>query len=472
MELNNIFFGNTPADQRKFLRSALEHLKSSGHKRVIVPCCGQFALVKAAIEAGFRPQDIEASEVSLFSNLLGFFYADLDVDTLGFKIVKKKDQNEYLKLKTQVEKVAFLLFRIKLAQLRTRVYYEMTYYIEMQTNEMVYRKQIENKLAAHKEIYRGIQFSIEDLRTYFERNYSNTDILLVNPPAYAKGYTKMYQFGDYIEYEVPFEEWDLKTEYDNSWNKAKKFKCPVFFYRYKEVNGFPPKEVVFAKEYTTERHDFWLCTKPKLLNGLPVFKDVVKKKSHDKGVKNYEIFGLDDKITAESEVAFKQTDADVALYYRDLFAHKLGVTAAEFYYLILIDKKVVGVVGWHTSALRSMRENKIFEVFCFNVPNSRYPTLNRLMMMYLTCREMYEVLMNSAFKTNRFFDLQGVKTTCLSRYRKVKLNNGLLTIVKREKMKNDLYKMVYETEWHERGFQECNKAYLDELKIKSNGESV
>ena len=48
----------------------------------------------------------------------------------------------------------------------------------------------------------------------------------------------------------------------------------------------------------------------------------------------------------------------------------------------------------------------------------------------------------------------------------MKLNNGLLTITKREKLKNDLYKMMYETEWHERNFQECNKAYLDELKAK------
>jgi hypothetical protein len=214
------------------------------------------------------------------------------------------------------------------------------------------------------------------------------------------------------------------------------------------------------------KHDYWLCTKPELLDGLPIVNDVIKKKGTPETTMTMQIFGLDDEIKPESEVFFKKTDPHTALYYRDLFAHKIGVTSAELYQLIIINGKVIGVVGWHAEKLRGMKENKIFETFCFNAPSEKYKTLNRLMMMYLTCREMHTVLMNSVFLTNKYFEFIGIKTTCLSRYRKVKLNNGLLTITKREKLPNDLYKMMYETEWHERNFQECNKAYLEELKTK------
>ena len=115
----------------------------------------------------------------------------------------------------------------------------------------------------------------------------------------------------------------------------------------------------------------------------------------------------------------------------------MGSTSAEVYYLIFIDDKVFGTVGFHTADLRRLVSDHIFEVFCFNVPHETYKNLNRLMMMCICSKETSKVLMNTALKTNRLFDMKGVKTTCLSKYRKVKLNNGQLNVVSRVKL-NDV----------------------------------
>ena len=75
---------------------------------------------------------------------------------------------------------------------------------------------------------------------------------------------------------------------------------------------------------------------------------------------------------------------------------------------------------------------------------------------------MGDVLHRTASKINRIYDLRGLKTTCLSKYRKVKLNNGILKITKKEKMKDGVYKLMYETDWHDRNFKDCVNLFLSE----------
>jgi len=62
--------------------------------------------------------------------------------------------------------------------------------------------------------------------------------------------------------------------------------------------------------------------------------------------------------------------------------------------------------------------------------------------------------------------MTGLKTTRLSKYRKVKLNNGLLNIILREKMPNDMYRLIYETDFYDRTFKECLELYLEEQETK------
>jgi len=66
--------------------------------------------------------------------------------------------------------------------------------------------------------------------------------------------------------------------------------------------------------------------------------------------------------------------------------------------------------------------------------------------------------------SNRLFEIKGFKTTCLSKYRKVKLNNGLLTIRDREKLPNGMYKMVYICPFRKEGYDQCVVDYLKELQ--------
>jgi len=174
------------------------------------------------------------------------------------------------------------------------------------------------------------------------------------------------------------------------------------------------------------------------------------------------MWGEDDEIKPDTKIEFKSVSADIALYYRDLWAHKLGNTKAEHYYLILLNDKVFATVGFHTSELFRLRSTRVFENYGFNAPSKRHPRINRLMMMLITCKEMEGVLRKDVSKVNRVYDLKGLRTTCLSKYRKVKSNNGILKVEKREKMKDGVYKIMYDTDFHKRNFQQCVVDYLKE----------
>jgi hypothetical protein len=71
-------------------------------------------------------------------------------------------------------------------------------------------------------------------------------------------------------------------------------------------------------------------------------------------------------------------------------------------------------------------------------------------------------------------DLQTFKTTCLTKYRKSKLNNNLLTLTGREKMENGTYKLTYEQPFYEdRDYKKCLELFLTkDVRIKKSWEEV
>lgn len=460
MEIGSIFLGNTPNEQRMFLKHTLSHLRQKGYEKIIVPCCGQFVMVKAAIEAGYKKENIFASEISLFSNLLGYYYSEQNINDIQYKVLDEVESKKHKSFKTDEEKLAQLFYLMKVAQIRKDVFYENEYLIELIENREKYIKNLIETLKKHKAYYSGINYEHSDLRLIIEKPYCNKTILLVNPPAFAKGYTKMFSFGEIIEYDPNVEEWDLKKEYLNTFQKCIDNDTTSIFYMYQKT-GRLSEYAIFGKKYTNVRTDFWLITKPELVKDMKGYMDLVQKNEQLIHFKKYKIADETLEIKNNSKVDMVLIPKETAFLYRDLWAHKLGATNCEATHLILIDGLICGVVGWHTADLRRMKSDYIFEVFCFN-PKTNYQKLNRLLMMFLTSMETKKLLLRDIFKTNRYFNLNGVKTTCLSKYRKVKLNNGILNVTKREKMDNGLYKIVYETDFYNRTYNDCINIFLNE----------
>ncbi len=482
-QFGKIFLGNTPAEQRRFVRGVLSHLRNvHGLNCVVIPCVGQFALPKCAIEAGFTPEQIEVSDISLFSSLLGCVFSGKPIESLNMTLseeVKWKGglgscrlREEYRELKSEESRAAYLFWLMKIAQFRPHLKYEFQYYENVIREADRHRQNFEKKLLELKSVYGGLKYDLADVRDVVGSEYDDKTILIPNPPLYRGGYQKMYAFEAFIQFSSGIDEFDFRDEYLNLYQSSKEKPYVAMWGLYVPLPEIPEKDIVFADQQKHDHFEYWLCTKPEMLASFPRLYDVKFKSAAPlKAWHRAKIWGDDDELTPDTDVKLVLVGGEQALYYRELWAHKLGTTKAESYYLILLDGKVFGTVGMFASDLLRLQSDKVSEVFGFNAPSKKYRNINRLLMYLLTCSAFKDVLRASMSKKNRYYTLNGFKTTCLAKYRHVKLNSGLLKIVKRSRMKNGLYKIGYECEFREQTFREALNAYLDEWKAKNEATS-
>ncbi len=461
VQLNKIFLGSAASEHRKYLADVLKYFKKQGYKKVTIPAVGVFGLAKAAIVAGFQPSQIYTSDISLFSSVLGYLYSGKEINSLPIKQDIKDTLNR--QYETEAEKAADLILLIKLNQLDTNKYYQEVIYDDIAGNFGSYVKKMAAQLNELKKPYEGINYEIKDL---WKELSDDSGVIVLNPPVYKGGYEKLYdEAEEFVGFDNGIQQFDHKLEFESLYAASRDISTPIILMSH-DSKGVDKKDIVCAVEKGGGLYESWVVNKTSYLEGYQDNVKIIYKKVNElKGLKAPVMVDADE-ITEDSKISFKQVKKEVGLYYRDLFAHRLGNTMAEIYLLMLIDGKVFGTIGLHAAELRRLTSNYIFEVFGFNAPLKKYPRVNRLMMMAITSKEFGEWLENSRILGNKnaIYDLRGLKTTCLSKYRKVKLNNGILKVKKREKMPNGLYKILYVKEWFDRTYQDCVKIYLSELE--------
>lgn len=456
----SIFLGHTPADQRRYLVAVLKHLVKT-HPVIHLPAVGQFTLARCAIEAGYDRENIYTSDVSLFSSLLGYLFSGVGIDCIDFEL-EPNLKIEYDTYDSDIDKAAFLMWIMKVCQM------EKIHYMKPQLDDLKVRKdyhidRMRGQIQEMVKYFKGIHYEIKDLRDDVE-DKPEGHLVVVNPPVFAKGYTKMFDFGERIKFDPQIAEFNFSKEYKSIYEKSRELSTPFIWYRSRSVDGFDPREVIYAKEYKVNKVDYWLMTKPELLDDFESNRSI--KSFGRKKFVPYKapMFGANDEIREDSKITFVPVKEQVALYYRDVWAHKLGNTKGEAYYLMLVDGKVFSTLAVMLGQLYRLQSDYVFENYGFSAPSKRYPRVNRLLMWAITSAEFGEVIRNTTAKVNRYWTVKGLRTTCLAKYRHVKLNSGILKIEKRERMPNGMYKIMYWADFRDDTFSDVVKVFLEEEK--------
>ena len=465
MQLNKVFLGDTPADMRRYLASVLRNIKSR-YPRIVLPAVGQFTLAKCAIEAGYERKDIFTSDISLFSSVLGHLYSGKPIDEIGFTLADEY-RERYAACADEAERAAFLFWVMKTRQLDASVFFERVPLDDLRERWETHVKRLADILRGFRDYYGGINYDIADMRSVLSAEHPEGTLVVVNPPVFRNGYAKMFDFGDALRFDPNIPEFDFAKEYSALYAHTKTLPTPFIWYRFRSVKGFDSNEVIFCKEYDADKRDYWLLTKPEILDGFQYRSSVDFMAAQ--GVRPYPapVFTNGDDLTYDSKISFVQVPEQQALYYRDLFAHKLGNTRAEQYFLMLVDGKVFATVGFMTNALFGLKSDRVFENYGFNAPVRNMPRANRLLMLAITSREFADVLYRTASRVNRVYRLRGVRTTCLSKYRRVKLNNGILKALSCERLpegkaNGGMYRILYDTDFREQDFRGVVRQFLDE----------
>jgi hypothetical protein len=466
INVTSVFQGMTPPPFRPYLRGIFENIQND-YDRYIVPCCGAFTIPFAMVEAGIKPEQIVASDISIFSYLMGSYINGVDPQNLEIEI-ESEFYDEICK-RTKNKGYGEIMLTMKVLQLEEHIYFQKMYQDEMIKNAPLYAKQFEDKLIPTKEKLGGITYLNEDLFVEIDKYKKDKKTCIwVNPPAYKGGYEKMFDFRDLVRFvvEPKFTEFDWKKDYERCYLDSKKNKALQLWYRYKWLEDSFRNDATFGVEYAIDRTDYILCNRPEEV--LEATKDVVVKKgmklSPYKNIKVWE-----GELKEDSEIAFIECSRENGLYYRNLWAHRIGNTDAEFFTLFLIDGQIAGTVGFHLSAIMRLAEDKVLEVFGFTVPHDTYDRLNRLLMMCLCSKDTQTFMLTKThLKSNPMVNVNGLKTACLSKYRKVKLNNGILNLTSKKKLENGMYHLMYEKEFEDNTYNDCIRRFLEEWRTQTN----
>jgi len=449
--VNNLFLGVTTAPARAFVGAVAAAGRFATH---FFPCAGRFAAVAAAVQSGVRPDSIHASDISLFSSVIGCL-ADprRSVEELEVR-AEGKAAGFLTNAADAIDWSAGVLLLVKYSALTPRSEHDLNLRRELWSARTAYRDHLAGQLRDLLSIIRGLRYEVADLRDAITAAASaDRSFLYVNPPGYRNGYAKMFAGLDGV---LNWRQPDI-PEFDPRATGATLVAltgtpCRALAYVHHGLDQMPEGWTpVFAVKGAGERNDFIVSNSP--LEHCGAFDPI-----RTKPAKLLPIFD-DGPITPGSLIQFVPTDRDTCLYYRDLFVHRLGATEASRYLLMLIDGRVTTAVGLNDQNLLVKQTGYLNETFGISVSSSRYARLGKLFMFCLTSGDMQRYLLS----TSRAYHLRppaGIETTSITVHEEGKTDRGVMRLVTRERRPDGRFRLVYRADFRDDTWADCLTAWL------------
>ena len=451
---NVIFEGVTPSPAREVISEAIQRAKPD---ILIMPAAGRFGAIEAAIKGGFPAERVFCSDISLFSSIIGYLadpsksLDELDMRFLG-------GGNRFLEgadLKDPFELAAAAMLAVKYEQLKPKHQYAMNLRRELFYNRDKYRARVRSELMELVTGLGPIHYEMSDLRDAVRPQRDNpAAAFYVNPPGYsAEAYVRMLH-AETLQWnrQTPGEPWDkgalamLYREFTDA---------PMLAIAY-SINGeFVPEtwHRILAVDRKYERTDYLVANRP-----LPIAHTKVEVTQTTGGTARiFEVYA-EQEMTPDSVVEFVEIDRPTVMYYRDLFVHRLGTTQSEWYIAMLVDGRLVTVIGLNRQRFMHFKSGYVKETFGISVTSQRYKRIGRLFMLALTTTAFRDWMRKHGRYGIR--EMLGVETTSLTKHEVSKNDRALMKLVSREKLPNGTWKLQYRADLRDETFHDVLVKWL------------
>lgn len=461
----NLVLNVTPAPIRSVLYGIL---KDHPRDRFIEPLAGSFAGSLAAVKAGYRPEQIETSDLSLQTGVIGYLLDPRhSLDELN--LTDTPELRHFTKDATsEADRAAGILLTIRWldtpptsvfgSRLRDNLWNEYVHYRSTLLGEI---ERIQPRLA-------GLRFDFRDVRDVIPRLMTAGDATAyLGLPTSSKAYMKTFARSDAALFRggllmgVGWEVSDSLAALDTlsgaeadiiaiakhrrdigpGWEKVAAF----------DGNRKVPSPVFVIRNHTGAR---------KLARG-----ETATKRTY-----NYEIYD-DHEITPETRISFVLVDEGTALYYRDLFVHKMGSTGAYTYLLATIDNQAVGVWGLMPRELYSGGDSLGFS-FGIVKSSKRYPKLGRMLRDAVTTTAFRDEVMAQS-RGLHSHPWAEVTSTTYSAGPTPSQDRGIFVPKKRELLKTGIWKIGLAAQVKDKTYQDCVLRFLkgeaERAKAKADG---
>lgn len=453
---NVLFEGVTPGPARDILAEAVQVMKPS---RVIMPAAGRFGATEAVIRRGYPSEQVWTSDMGLFTSIIGYL-ADPTKNISDLGISHRGEASQFFRVpdltKEQFEHggpinwavSAFLA--MKWAQITPRHQYGINLRKDLLHRIDYYREQLTKELTELLAGLGPIHYDIIDLREHIAVVLDDPEALIyLNPPAYdPEGYAQMFSNPDL--------DWSAKIALEEPWDKqavAELFdmlanaQCTALIYSINAESVPPGWTKLYGIRKKGGRHDYVVANRdpgPTVRKTIqPIFSPPPQR------LPIYD----DHEITPDSKIEFIEIERPTAMYYRDLFVHRLGSVQSEWYLGLLVDDQLTTVLGLNRADFMRFKVPYIRETFGITISSRRYSRLGKLFMMLITTKEFYA--WSRVHTRQGIRKAIGIQTTSLTKHPEGKTDRGVLKVVKREKLSGGTWRLVYASDFRDLTYSEA-----------------
>ena len=439
-----LFLGVTPSGARNYVADKVVSLE----KPFFNACAGRFSVVEASIKAGLPPENVYASDIGLFSSIIGYL-ADRSkkLDDLGIRILDPA--LEPGGIKNELEFAAHVMLILKLNQMKQTNLRGLYLREELLSSWEKSRAAMRQQLESLVQNIAGIHYEIADIWDVVSRVSQEDVTFYASVPHYARGYTKMFAAPNLKWHEPAIPEFS-PNDFPLLLEKLGPAKCHAFLCRRCEwTEQIPaPWKKVFGKP--DDHRALWIianCSMDARAENTTGYGEIRKLPIYD-----------DHEITAASKFHVLMVGLPTALYYRDLFVHRLGATTADRGFLLLVDGQVMTAFGIFIGDFLRFRVQYLPEMFGITRSSRRYHRLGKLFMLLLTSGEMKKRLCD--ILKLWLHEPRGIQTTSITVHEEGKTDRSALKVVSRETLADGRFRIIYRGEFRDDSFADVVADWL------------
>ena len=440
------FLGTLVPSEQKFLKTLITNAARNGYTRFVEPCAGAFAMSHLATQAGFKPNQIEASDVSMFTSIMGYAITGQSLEELELRA------NGFNNEELLDPAVALYAWKYLSMVKNAGKDYFYNYMVDMEQRREEHIKFLREQLDRARSILGGMSYRALDMWKHMDEVLDDPHALVIaNPPTYLAGFEKYYDTGGNMTWKEPeYGMFDPKTGLKQFMDLVKDAKCLVLCYE-ENVPGATAGSPVFARYGVRNGVNVYLTTnRPDEAVELAEGKKIDRPNESELLPLDCPMLPIDYEIQETSDIQVCRIESKSAQYYRKLWTHNFTGAAAQINIALFIDKKIAGVFGLDKAALTMgafgrLVSDSVFVMYGMTVPHRVY-RLNRLLTM---------VAQNRQFILGLCTDLERekaktLKTVQMTKYPEAKEMRGIMKLTKREKDPKFGYRLTYVSELKDR----------------------
>lgn len=450
------FLGTLVPAEQKFLKPLIENARKNGYTKFVEPCAGAFAMSHLAVQSGFKPSEIEASDVSMFTSIMGYAIMNKSMEELEIRAEGFTEE--------ELADPATALYAWKVLSTTRNAGKEYFYnmLLDLQYRREEHIKTINEQLERARTLLGGMNYRPLDMWKHMDEILDDEHCLVIaNPPTYTAGFEKWYDTGGKMTWKEPeYGIFDPNTGLKQFMDLCKDAKCLVMCYEENE----PYKtagEPVFARYGVRNGINVYLTTnRPEEATRLAEGKKITRPNESKLEKLQCSMLPRDYVITEESKVELCQIERAEAQYYRQLWTHNFVGSSAPINIAVLVDGKIAGVFGVDKAALTmgafgTQVSDALFLMYGMTVPHKTY-RLGRLLTMLAQNKDFVYKICTDLEKEK----VRSLKTVQMTKYPEAKEMRGIMKLTKKIPDKKMGFRLTYESELKDRTNRETLSEWL------------